>query len=102
MIVKVECYAGYRGDERPRRFFLGERVVEVEEVLDQWVVPDHSYFKVLANDGAIYILRRDVAAGHWELWMYDKGRPPLDRSFAASPGSVAITRGRPRKLVIDS
>lgn len=73
MIIKVESYAGYRGEETPRRFFLDERVIEVEEVLDQWLAPDHGYFRVRGDDGATYILRHDVAAGHWELWMYDKG-----------------------------
>jgi hypothetical protein len=73
MIIKVECHAGYRGEETPRRFFLDERVIEVEEVLDRWLAPDHGYFRVRGDDGATYILRHDVRAGHWELWMYDKG-----------------------------
>ena len=31
--VGVECYAGHRGEETPRRFTLG-RIIEVAEVLD--------------------------------------------------------------------
>ncbi len=72
MIIKVECHAGYRGEETPHRFFLDARVIEVEEVLDRWLAPDHRYFKLRGDDGATYILRHDVVAGHWELWMYDK------------------------------
>lgn len=70
MRVDVECYAGHKGEETPRRFFLGARAVEVAAVLDSWLAPDHRYFKVGAADGASYILRNDVAAGDWELVMY--------------------------------
>jgi len=31
--VDVECYAGYSGEETPRRFHLGERQVEIAEVV---------------------------------------------------------------------
>jgi hypothetical protein len=51
MRIRVECYAGYRGEETPRRFFLGERAVEVREVVDRWLAPDHRYFKVRGSDG---------------------------------------------------
>ncbi|SPE60207.1 conserved hypothetical protein [Verrucomicrobia bacterium] len=34
--IKVECYAGAKGDETPRRFTLEERTLEVAEVLDGW------------------------------------------------------------------
>ncbi|MDX1711130.1 MAG: hypothetical protein R3316_08330 [Rhodovibrionaceae bacterium] len=75
MIVHVECYAGHRGETEPRRFFIGPRLVEVADILDRWLAPDHAYFKIRAADGNIYILRRDVAAGVWELWMYDRSGP---------------------------
>jgi hypothetical protein len=69
--VRVECYAGYRGEETPRRFHLGERRVEVTEVVDRWLAPDHRYFKVRGDDGALYILRHDPE-GIWELTLYDR------------------------------
>jgi hypothetical protein len=31
--VDVECHAGYSGEETPRRFHLGERQVEIAEVV---------------------------------------------------------------------
>jgi hypothetical protein len=68
--VRVECYAGYRGEETPRRLFLGERAIEVEAVLDRWLAPDHRYFKLRGAEGATYILRHDVEAGSWELIQY--------------------------------
>jgi hypothetical protein len=70
--VRVECYAGYRGEETPRRFHLGERRIEVAEVLDRWLAPDHRYFKVRGDDGALYILRHDPDADGWELTLYDR------------------------------
>jgi hypothetical protein len=70
--VHVECYAGHRGEQTPRRFSFSGRTVEVEEVMDAWLGPDHRYFKLLGSDGACYILRHVVAGGRWELTMYDR------------------------------
>jgi len=70
MRLRVDCYAGYRGEETPRRFYLGDRCVEVLEVIDQWLEPDHRYFKVRGEEGALYILRHDVEEGEWELTLY--------------------------------
>lgn len=67
MDVKVDCYAGYRGEETPRRFEIDGRRVEVVEVIDRWFGPDHRYFKVRGDDGAVYLLRSDDAANRWEL-----------------------------------
>jgi hypothetical protein len=66
-VVDVECHAGYRGEETPRRFRLGERQVEIAEVVDRWLAPDHRYFKVQDTQGDLYILRKDVDADRWEL-----------------------------------
>jgi hypothetical protein len=65
--IRVECYAGYRGDETPRRLVIGERTVEVEEVLGRWVAPDHRGFELLGDDGAEYRVRHVEARGAWEL-----------------------------------
>jgi hypothetical protein len=70
LLVSVECHAGYRGDETPLRFRLGERVVEIIEVLDRWLAPDHRYFKVRTADG-IYILQNDVTSGEWEVTLFE-------------------------------
>ena len=59
MRVRVECYAGYRGEETPRYLWLGNRKIEVKEVQDRWLAPNHRYFKVLGDDNAVYILRHD-------------------------------------------
>ncbi len=67
MDVKVDCYAGYRGEETPRRFEIEGQPVEIVEIVDRWVGPDHRYFKVRGDDGAVHLLRCDDAAGRWEL-----------------------------------
>ena len=75
LIITVECYAGHRGEESPRRFFLGKKPVEVSEILDRWLAPDHRYFKLRGDDDAVYIIRHDVKTGQWELTMFDSGKP---------------------------
>lgn len=71
--IHVECYAGYRAEERPRRFTLGRRKIKVEEIIDQWHGPDYRYFKLRGDDGGIYILRYEETTGRWELTMFDAG-----------------------------
>jgi len=70
MNIIVECYAGYRGEETPRRFRFKQRGVEILQVLDRWLAPDHRYFKVLGDDSAIYILRHDIDTWRWELTFF--------------------------------
>ena len=70
--VRVECYAGHRGEETPRRFFLEGRPIDVAEVVDRWLAPDHRYFKLRDRQGATWILRNDTRSGHWELTMYQR------------------------------
>ena len=75
MDLKVDCYAGYRGEETPRRFEIDGRRVEVVEVIDRWSGPNHRYFKVRGDDGAFYLLRRDDQADRWELKVFERGGP---------------------------
>ena len=70
-VVRVVCYAGYRAEESPLRFYLGDRCIEVAEVLDRWLDPEHHYFKLRGDDKGIYILRHSIDEDRWELIMYD-------------------------------
>ena len=70
MKVRVSCHAGYRGEETPERFWLGDRLVGVEKILDRWLSPDHRYFKIRGDDRSIYILRHDSERWEWELVFY--------------------------------
>lgn len=72
LAVQVECYAGHRGEQTPKRFSFNDRSIEVAEVLDAWLAPEHRYFKLRGDDGACYILRHDPVAARWELTMYDR------------------------------
>ena len=71
--IRVECYAGHRADVAPVRFFIGQRAIEVSEIIDRWLDPAHSYFKLRGDDGGIYILRHDQAADGWEMILFDSG-----------------------------
>lgn len=72
MRIRVECYSGYKGEETPRRFIIGEQVIGVTKVLDQWLAPDHWYFKVEGDDGSIYIVRHDMTSLQWELTLFEE------------------------------
>lgn len=74
LAVRVECYAGFRGEETPRCFYFGERRIEVVDILDRWLAPDNRYFKLRGDDGGVYILRQDVTEQRWELTLFDSGR----------------------------
>lgn len=65
--IKVDTYSGYKADERPTSFAIGERVFRVEECLDRWLGEDHAYFKLRADDGCTYIIRHDTGLDFWEL-----------------------------------
>ena len=73
-MLRVECYAGHRGEETPRAIYIDERRVGVDEVLDRWLSPNHRYFKVRGDDGDVYIVRHDSHANSWELTMFARHR----------------------------
>ena len=74
--IEVECYAGYRADQRPLRFTLRGRVFEVEDVEDQWYAPTAIYFRVRADDGNFYVLRHDEEKDAWTLDAFRAARDP--------------------------
>ena len=67
MAVRVECYSGYKGDERPVRLEIGEQMLDVAEVEDRWYSPGATYFRVLLANGERYVLRREDAQDVWTL-----------------------------------
>ena len=80
MNIEVFCYAGYKGDERPLRFRLRDREYLVEELLDQWYGPNDIFFKVRADDGNTYIMRRlaETPEGQWSLESFRSTRSGRD------------------------
>lgn len=74
----VECYAGYKADERPLRFRArakDSRTFEVEEILDQWYGIGYRCFKLRADDGNIYILRHEEKEDQWVLDSFRRATP---------------------------
>jgi hypothetical protein len=65
--LQVECYAGYRADERPLKFVLRGRTFRVQQVDDRWYSPGAQFFRVLADDGNYYVLRHEQRQDVWEL-----------------------------------
>ena len=68
--IKVRCYSGYRGEETPRSILINDKEIQVHEILDMWLAPDHRYFKILGSDAGVYIIREDIEGCFWELTFY--------------------------------
>ena len=66
-LVRVECYSGYKAEERPVRILFEAQVLEIAEVEDRWYSPGATYFRVLAANGDRYVLRHDDAQDIWSL-----------------------------------
>lgn len=73
--IQVECYAGAKAEETPRRFTWEGRTIELNEVLDRWYQveskpewPRADYFKVQAMaDEREYLLKHDLESDEWFL-----------------------------------
>jgi hypothetical protein len=76
-LLRVECYAGYKGDERPVRVFFRGRLTEVAAIEDRWYSPGFTYFRALMSTGERYVLRHQEAQDLWTL-----------EAFRAAPSCV--------------
>jgi len=65
--LKVQCYSGYKSDERPISFIIDDKRLKVEKIIDQWRTPEYECFKVLADDGRKYILKHDLRNDEWSF-----------------------------------
>ena len=66
-IVHVECYSGYKADERPVRLTLNTGVKDITAIEDRWYSPGATYFRVVLDDGDRYVLRHEEAQDVWSL-----------------------------------
>jgi hypothetical protein len=78
--TRVECYAGYRGDETPRRFWYGGMPISVKGTEKLWTEPDCRCFRVRGEDMCSYTLRQDTKTYRWKVRAngdksMDKGDP---------------------------
>jgi hypothetical protein len=48
----------------------------VRQVLDRWLAPDCRHFKLMGDDGGVYILRHDSATHAWEMTFFRQTSPP--------------------------
>jgi hypothetical protein len=71
--VRVECYAGYKADERPLRFYIGDQQFDVVELLDRWHGPGDTWFRVRSGDGNLYVLRH-TETGQTDTWTLESFR----------------------------
>ena len=65
--IEVMAYSGYKANERPLSFVLDSRKLEVIHIMDRWYGEEHDYFKVLADDGKVYLLRWHRTLDSWFL-----------------------------------
>ncbi len=84
--IQVECYAGAKADETPRRFVWEGRLIEVGEVLDLWHQvqnlpewPRANYFKVRGQDHHDYLLKHDLESDEWYLGKVWQVSEPVSR-----------------------
>ena len=80
--LRVECYAGYKADERPQRIWLRHACLEVETVEDRWYSPGATFFRVVVTGGDRYLLKYYEAQKTWELAAFR----------AAASASVVLTQ----------
>jgi hypothetical protein len=65
--IKVRSHSGYKAEEYPKAFTISRRTFKIENILDRWYGVDHAYFKVIADDSNLYILRYDKNVDAWEV-----------------------------------
>ena len=63
----MAAYSGYRANERPLRLLIDEMDLEVVQVIDRWYGVGHDYFKCLASDGQVYMLKWHRTHDQWFL-----------------------------------
>ena len=66
-IVQVDCYSGYKADERPVKLHLGGRTLHIVSVEDRWYSPGLTFFRVVVKGGDRYVLRHNEAQDVWSL-----------------------------------
>ncbi len=67
--IQVTAYSGYRANERPIGFILNKRKFDVVNIIDRWYEMEYDYYKVLADDYKIYLLKWHHTD---DLWFLEK------------------------------
>ncbi len=72
--VRVEAYAGYKGEETPRAFTYEGVRYEVQDIVARWYTETHACFRIRTSDDRRFVLRYDQNEQIWELVMQEGGR----------------------------
>ena len=59
-------------EKKPKSIRFDSSVIQVDQIVDQWLGPDHRYFKFIGDDKATYIIRQDKDSLGWELTFYQQ------------------------------
>ena len=62
---RIECYAGYRGDESPTAVIVGGQRYPVAGILQQWQEPGRRCFKLRLVGGSECLVCHDAATDSW-------------------------------------
>lgn len=71
--IEVTAYSGYRGEETPRSFFLGNRIIEIIEILERRIEEDfhdksrRRFFQIIGHDSCNYLIFFDYRNREWFL-----------------------------------
>ena len=66
-LLTVESYAGSKAEEHPLRLWINKREIEVISIKSRWLTPEGRYFKVVGDDGRLYVLGYNGASDTWNL-----------------------------------
>lgn len=71
-LIKVECYAGARPDEEPRRLVFADGATDVAAIEARWREPDGDRFRLRGEDGVVYQVHQDARSGVWRILAIDR------------------------------
>jgi hypothetical protein len=65
--ITVMAYSGYKANERPLSFEVEGRKHTVTSIPDRWYGENDDYFKVVGDDGKVYIIKWNRPRDRWFL-----------------------------------
>ena len=65
MDISVKCYSGYLYAEEPRSFVWQESGLQIESVEEGWQEPGKRLFKVVTQDGRLFVLCYNEGTDRW-------------------------------------
>ena len=63
--IKVMAYSGFKANERPYCFIVNEKRREIKKIIKQWYEQDYDCYKIIADDGRIYLLKWNRSLDIW-------------------------------------